>query len=227
MRPTYEERPRHTGGANLWLRGGAILLAALVVSAVAGSLHGPDAVAASGPVYGPAAGQLQGLEQQLAAARGELEIQCLKNSRAEEIQRYSSGYQIPADLAAAIYDNALSEGIDPALGFQLVKVESGFKATAKSSASALGYTQLQIGTARRYEPWVDEAALYDPNTNLRLGFRFLKSLVGQYHGNVHLALLAYNRGPGRINEALAYGDDPDNGYSRAVLHGRPAALRRH
>ena len=40
----------------------------------------------------------------------------------------SAKYQIPADLAAAIYDIALSEGIDPALGFQLVKIESNFKA---------------------------------------------------------------------------------------------------
>ncbi|HEU4763007.1 MAG TPA: transglycosylase SLT domain-containing protein [Gemmatimonadales bacterium] len=211
---------------NLWLRGAGILAAALLVSVLAGTLHGPDAAEARGPVVLAGGAQLQGLERQLAATQSELDVQRLKNTRAEAIERYSAAYQIPADLAAAIYDNALSAGIDPGVGFQLVKVESEFKANARSSAGALGYTQLQLATARGYEPWVDQAALFDRGTNLRIGFRFLKDLIRQYHGDVHLALLAYNRGPGRINEALAYGDDPDNGYSRAVLKDRPAALRK-
>lgn len=223
VRYDLDERPRRT--PNLWLRGGSILAAALFVSAVVGSLRGPDAVSAAGVAASPP-GQLAGLEAQLAAAHEELAVQRLKNERVDAIQRYSAAYQIPADVAATIYDNALTAGIDPALGFQLVRVESSFKPTARSSANALGYTQLQLATARKYEPWVDEAALFDPNTNLRIGFRFLRELIGQYHGNVRLALLAYNRGPGRINEALAYGDDPDNGYSHAVLHHRPAALKR-
>jgi soluble lytic murein transglycosylase-like protein len=219
----FDERPRPA--PNLWLRGLAILAAALAVSALVGSLRGPDAVAAAGVTSGPPI-EVAGLEAQLAAAHEELAVARLRTERADEIERYSAAYQIPADVAAAVYDNALSAGIDPGLGFQLVRVESNFKPYARSSASALGLTQLQLATARRYEPWVSEAALFDRNTNLRIGFRFLRELIGQYHGNVRLALLAYNRGPGRINEALQYGDDPDNGYSRAVLHRRPAALRR-
>ena len=223
MKYELDERPHRA--PNLWLRGGAILLAALLVSGVAGSLSGPDPVSASGLAADLPTG-VAGLESQLAATREELGVERLKNERVDAIQRYSAAYQIPADVAATVYDNALTAGIDPGLGFQLVKVESSFKPTARSSADALGYTQLQLATARKYEPWVDEAALLDPNTNLRIGFRFLHELIGQYHGDVRLALLAYNRGPGRINEALAYGDDPDNGYSHAVLHHRPAALRR-
>jgi soluble lytic murein transglycosylase-like protein len=191
-----------------------------VVSGIVGSLRGPEAVVASGVGVGPMPA-VQGLEHQLDATRSALDVERTKNARAEAIGRFSTAYQIPADLAAAIYDNALNAGIDPALGFQLVKVESGFRADARSSANALGYTQLQLPTARTYEPWVGESDLFDRNTNLRIGFRFLRQLIGQYHGDVRLALLAYNRGPSRINEALAYGDDPDNGYSRAVLHHRP------
>ena len=36
---------------------------------------------------------------------------------------------------------------------------------------------------------------------------------------MHLALLAYNRGPARVAEILAQGGDPKNGYSDAVLKG--------
>lgn len=219
MRHSFDDDgPRPT--PNLWLRGAGILVAALLVSSIAGSLRGPEAVVASGVSVGPMP-EIQGLEHRLNAAQSALEVERTKNTRAEAISRFSTAYQIPADLTAAIYDNALNAGIDPTLGFQLVKVESGFRANARSSAGALGYTQLQLPTARTYEPWVGESDLVDPNTNLRIGFRFLRELIGRYHGDVRLALLAYNRGPGRINEALAYGDDPDNGYSRAVLHHRP------
>ena len=36
---------------------------------------------------------------------------------------------------------------------------------------------------------------------------------------MHLALLAYNRGPAKVNDILAKGGNPANGYSDAVLKG--------
>ena len=83
----------------------------------------------------------------------------------------------------------------------------------------MGYTQLQLATARFYDRSLTEEKLLDRDTNLRLGFRFLKDLMGQFDGNMHLALLAYNRGPGKVAEILAEGGDPKNGYSDAVLKG--------
>jgi len=124
-----------------------------------------------------------------------------------------------ADLAADIYDIALSEGIDPALGFQLVKIESSFRATARSSQDALGYTQLQVATARFYDADVREEDLYDRETNLRIGFRFLNDLLHQFKGNTALALVAYNRGPAKVADILAQGGDPANGYAQAVMEG--------
>ncbi len=144
----------------------------------------------------------------------------LQLDRATAVIDNSAKYQIPADLAASIYDIALSEGIDPALGFQLVKIESNFKADARSSMGAIGYTQLQVKTARFYEPGVTERALMtDREMNLRVGFRFLNDLLGKFDHDTHLALLAYNRGPAKVADILAQGGDPTNGYSDAVLKG--------
>ena len=64
---------------------------------------------------------------------------------------------------------------------------------------------------------MEREALFDRDTNLRLGFRFLRTLLDKYHGNVKLALLAYNRGPDRVDAILRDGGDPDNGYPRLVL----------
>ena len=151
----------------------------------------------------------------------------LQLDRATAVIDNSAKYQIPADLAASIYDIALSEGIDPALGFQLVKIESNFKADARSSMGAIGYTQLQVKTARFYEPSVTERALMkDREMNLRVGFRFLNDLLGKFDHDTHLALLAYNRGPAKVADILAQGGDPTNGYSDAVLKGYRAPTSR-
>jgi soluble lytic murein transglycosylase-like protein len=85
--------------------------------------------------------------------------------------------------------------------------------------NAFGYTQLQVATARFYQAGIKERDLYDRDTNLRLGFRFLNELLARYNYDVHLALLAYNRGPARVNQILAQGGNPANGYSDAVLKG--------
>jgi soluble lytic murein transglycosylase-like protein len=132
---------------------------------------------------------------------------------------YSRRYQVAADLSAAIYDIALSEGIDPSLGFRLVRVESNFIIKARSNKNAIGYTQIRPATARFYAPEITEEKLFDRETNLRLGFRFLKDLLRRYNSNLELALLAYNRGPGTVDQIVADGGDPTNGYEQAVLHG--------
>jgi soluble lytic murein transglycosylase-like protein len=159
------------------------------------------------------------LSEQLEASKGEAMVLKLQLERATTVLENSTRYQIPADLSAAIYDIALSEGIDPSLGYQLVKIESQFNRKAKSNMRAYGYTQLQVETARFYQPGIKEKDLYDRDTNLRLGFRFLNELLARFQYDVHLALLAYNRGPKRVDQILAQGGNPANGYSDAVLKG--------
>ncbi|HEX3275123.1 MAG TPA: transglycosylase SLT domain-containing protein [Gemmatimonadales bacterium] len=208
---------------NLLVRGGLLLVTAAVVGSLAGWTKRVKATEASLTTPDAArivARRIGGLADQLATATGERDLLRIQLDRANAVMAASARYQIPADLAASIYDIALSEGIDPALGFQLVKIESDFKANAHSSADAIGYTQLQVATARFYQPGVTERSLMtDRELNLRIGFRFLNDLMTKFDRDTHLALLAYNRGPAKVADILARGGDPKNGYSDAVLRG--------
>jgi hypothetical protein len=170
--------------------------------------------------------RLAGLENEVESSRtllqarqGELQLVRMELDRIQEILEYSHRFRIPADLAASINDIALSEGISPAVAFQLVRVESGFYRRAISPVGAVGLAQLMPPTAFELDPTLRYADLFDPETNLRLGFRYLRQMIDKYDGDLRLALLAYNRGPGTVDSILRDGGDPANGYARAVLSG--------
>jgi soluble lytic murein transglycosylase-like protein len=220
-RPIDYGEPKPWTAERILLRGGALLLAAVSIGALGGWNKRVRAATdhATVPDASLVARQMGSLSEQLEAARGETVVIKLQLERANAVLENSTRYQIPADLSAAIYDIALAEGIDPSLGYQLVKIESQFNRKAKSPMNAFGYTQLQVATARFYQAGIKERDLYDRDTNLRLGFRFLNELLARYNYDVHLALLAYNRGPARVNQILSQGGNPANGYSDAVLKG--------
>jgi len=198
----------------LVVRGGILVLAALLVSTVGGWAGGTTTDADRAPASGSElVGELRSLRQQLDAKQGELEVARLQLDRVNAIMQYSTHYRLPADMATAVYDVALSEGIDPGLAFRLVKVESGF------NPRAIGLTQVLPSTARLYEPGLTTQQLYDRDTNLRIGFRYLRDLLDRYPANMQLALLAYNRGPAKVEQLLGAGRNPANGYEVEVMKG--------
>jgi soluble lytic murein transglycosylase-like protein len=156
---------------------------------------------------------------QLDSTRGELDLTRTELDRANKIIAFSSQYAIPAGLTGNIIDVARAEGIDPEIAFRLVKLESDFNAHATSPVGALGLTQVMPSTARFYQKGITPQKLYDPNTNLRVGFRYLRDLVREYNGDMNTALLVYNRGPVAVAKARAQGDNPSNGYDRIVTRG--------
>ncbi len=200
----------------LMVRGGLLVAGVLAVGALAGLADRASAndASASGAMSTAA---LRAVWDSMGAVRGALTVTEMELDRAKAIIAYSSTYQIPADLSGAIYDIALSEGINPAIGFRLVQIESGFDAKAKSRVGAIGYTQIMPATARFYMPNVEETYLYDRDVNLRIGFRFLRELMERFDDNLHYALLAYNRGPSRVRGILAEGGNPANGYAERVI----------
>lgn len=196
---------------------GVLALAGLgaVASILSGDLEFTGQVPVAAPV--DTASALAVAQDQLTETQGELD-------RAHRILEFSGRYRIPADLASRIYDHATAAGIPPALGFQLVKIESRFINSAESYAAAIGLTQLRLPTARAYEPTVTPADLMNPDVNLRIGFRYLKDLLKQFDNDLALALEAYNKGPTLVAAQMQEGIEVRGKYSTAVLGGMRKGL---
>lgn len=206
------------------LRGAALFVGITAFATLLGG-WAPRAIASTaGEAYTGTAdlSEFRRLRASLDTTSGQLELMQLKLHRAEALITYSARYRIPADLAGLVYDVALREGIDPELGFRLVNLESGFNPRARSHAKAYGLAQVQVATARFYEPQITVEQLYEPERNLEIGFRYLRDLLETY-GDTRLALLAYNRGPSRINSLMKEGADPDNGYPGILMEGYPGS----
>lgn len=112
----------------------------------------------------------------------------------------SSQYRLPETLLLAV-----------------ARGESDFEATARSRANAHGVMQIQWPGTARHLGIHRLTDLYDPCTNIDAGAKYLRELLGRYNGNLHLALAAYNYGPGRID---ASGNDIPDGaewYSSYIL----------
>jgi soluble lytic murein transglycosylase len=107
----------------------------------------------------------------------------------------------PMPYAAEITARAQERGLDPALVFGLIRQETRFMATLKSSAGASGLMQLMPATAR----WTARkigldfqlTQVNDVDINLRLGTTYLKLVLDDFAGSQAMAAAAYNAGPGR------------------------------
>ncbi|HUH38246.1 MAG TPA: transglycosylase SLT domain-containing protein [Spongiibacteraceae bacterium] len=95
-------------------------------------------------------------------------------------------------------------GLAPSLLFAVARQESAFASHVRSPAGALGLMQLMPTTAHRVagDARLAQSTLLQPEENIRLGSRYLASLLETFAGNRVLAAAAYNAGPQRISRVL-------------------------
>ena len=112
----------------------------------------------------------------------------------------------PLEHEETVRQEAVRNGLDPALVAAVIDTESGFVADSRSGQGAVGLMQVQPDTAtfiaglpRRPSPSPDR--LEEPDVNIAYGTRFLRYLVDRY-GSVDLALVAYNGGPANLGRWL-------------------------
>ena len=142
-------------------------------------------------------------------------------------------------FADAVLGASRRYGIDPALIYAVIEVESAFNPFAISPASAYGLMQVVPATAGRDvfervrgepgEPTRDQ--LFDPDFNIDVGTAYLYLLDRQYLARIddrvsrgHAKIAAYNGGPGSTLRAF----HSDQGRALSRINGMtPAQVYRH
>ena len=100
--------------------------------------------------------------------------------------------------------------LDPYLVVSLIRQESEFNPSVVSYANAYGLMQLlpSVGKAMAKEEGnnhFETFQLLDPETNIRLGCRYLREMLDHVGGVPEYAMAAYNAGDGRVIEWEAAG----------------------
>jgi hypothetical protein len=139
------------------------------------------------------------------------------DSRYQKIEIESSQFHTTLseqELEPVIRRHSSQQQLHPALIRAVIKAESDFDPRAVSRAGAIGLMQLMPQTAVR----MDVRDMYDPDDNVGGGAKYLRQLLNRFHGNLPLALAAYNAGENAVERYQALPPfDETRQYVRKVL----------
>lgn len=115
-----------------------------------------------------------------------------------EIGERSSGYAT-AKSATGPYGKLISQyavqyGVPVALARAVVRIESNFNPKARGSAGEIGLMQIKPATARMMGYSGSSRGLYDPETNIRFGMKYLAAAHKLGGGETCGTILKYNAG---------------------------------
>jgi soluble lytic murein transglycosylase-like protein len=133
----------------------------------------------------------------------------------------STGISSSTDFDELIERAARKHGVDPKLVKSVIKVESNFDPTAVSSAGAKGLMQLMDATAA--DLGVHDS--FNVAENIEGGVTYLAQQLSRFHGDVRLALAAYNAGPNAVLRSGGVPPIPETVeyVSRVLSHYTPIA----
>jgi soluble lytic murein transglycosylase len=108
-------------------------------------------------------------------------------------------YRLPIKVSQQELDQAIAwyakqHRLSPALLRAVIKAESDFDPRAVSRTGALGLMQLMPRTAAAMKV----ADPFNPVENIAGGAKYLRYLLNRFHGDLPLALAAYNAGEYRV-----------------------------
>jgi soluble lytic murein transglycosylase len=115
----------------------------------------------------------------------------------------------PLPYRADVVRAASEKNLDPYLLAGLIRQESEFDPQARSRANAFGLTQVRPATGRLFARQAGIARfssrlLFQPAANLKIGVSIFSAMLDQNGGKLEQTLAAYNAGPNRVAEWLAW-----------------------
>ena len=102
----------------------------------------------------------------------------------------------PSELTPFVQEAARAHGVDPRLLAAVAHRESAWNPRAVSRVGACGIMQLMPATAQ----YLGVRNVFDARENIFGGTRYLRTLLDTFHGDLDLALAAYNAGPGAVEK---------------------------
>ena len=129
-------------------------------------------------------------------------------------------YDIPLDieLQAHITNECGGYGIDPAIVFAVIDKESDYRAeVVGDSGQSYGLMQIKEKWHRERMEKLGVTDLRNPYENVMVGIDYLAELLERYDGNMNMALMAYNAGPGGANKNWFSKGIYSNDYSQKVV----------
>jgi soluble lytic murein transglycosylase-like protein len=91
---------------------------------------------------------------------------------------------------------AAEHGVPESLAHAVVRVESNFRADVTGRAGEVGLMQIKLATARMMGYTGSRKALYDPETNIKYGMKYLAKAHKLGGGETCGTILRYNAGHG-------------------------------
>ncbi len=123
------------------------------------------------------------------------------------VQKTVNEFSLPLTNADVIRHEAAEKHLDPALIAGVIYAETKFDPRS-SAAGALGLMQVMPGTAE-FLAHLSGAKTFTigdlatPAVNIAYGSYYLRYLLNEYHGDVTLALAAYNGGESNVDRWVA------------------------
>ncbi len=142
----------------------------------------------------------------LASAQGWHDRVVFALNSGDDLRHYT--LRFPVAERETVERESAANGLDPAWAYALIRAESAWQPDVRSHANAYGLMQLLPSTGKRMARqlglnWRGTSMLLDPETNIRLGTRYLAQQAEQFQGSPWLASAAYNAGPTPVQRWLA------------------------
>ncbi|MEK6569245.1 MAG: transglycosylase SLT domain-containing protein [candidate division NC10 bacterium] len=149
--------------------------------------------------------ELGRIEKSLWVAKRLLRPLYAQTRPAEPVPRYWD-FLYPLGYWELVKEQSTRYTLDPYLVVALIREESAFGERAVSRAGAVGLMQLLPRTADQIVNAAGgtggSVSLESPATNIKLGTRYLATMLEEFKGNWTLALAAYNAGPHHVRRWL-------------------------